>query len=145
MGVVWRRGRGVGGLSRFAGYRRRRDQRGFALQEMVVAMSFRKGNHPELGFRALLTPRGAVWSGLNWRELEGRQMTSGCIPPKGEPGPDEILDALKAYLDDNPRLVEMPEEVARQPKLGGHGEGEPSPTLVAEALRAIEAEEADLT
>ena len=37
-------------------------------------------------------------------------MTSGYIPPKGEPGPDEILTALSKALDDNPRLAEMPDE-----------------------------------
>ena len=41
-------------------------------------------------------------------------MSSGCIPPKGEPGPGEILEALREALSDNPRLAEMPaEEVAR--------------------------------
>ena len=35
-------------------------------------------------------------------------MTSGYIPPKGEPNPDEILMALSKALDDNPRFAEMP-------------------------------------
>jgi hypothetical protein len=75
-----------------------------------------------------------------------RTMTSGYIPPKEEPGPDEILDALKAALDQNPRLAEMPEdELARQLVLEGRLEAEPSPPLVAEALRAIEAEEGGAT
>lgn len=73
-------------------------------------------------------------------------MTSGYIPPKGEPGPDEILVALRKALDDNPRLVEMPEEeVARQLVFEGHLVSEPSPTLVAEAMQTIEAEEGKAT
>ena len=69
-------------------------------------------------------------------------MTSGYIPPEGQPGPEEILEALRAALDENPRLADMPEEeVARQLVLGGHLEEEPSPPLVAEALRDLEAEE----
>ncbi len=73
-------------------------------------------------------------------------MSSGYIPPKDEPGLDEILEALKAALDDNPRLAEMPEEeVARQLALGGYVEGEPSPPLVAEALQAVESEEGSAT
>lgn len=73
-------------------------------------------------------------------------MTSGYIPPKGEPDPDEILVALKKALTDNPRLMEMPEEeVALQLVLSGHLEDEPSPPLVAEALRTIETEEDSIT
>lgn len=73
-------------------------------------------------------------------------MTSGYIPPKGEPGPDEILAALRNALEDNPRLAEMPEEeVARQLVLEGRLEGEPSAPLVAEALHTIEAEEGNPT
>lgn len=72
-------------------------------------------------------------------------MTSGYIPPEGEPGPDEILEALRAALAENLRLMGFPEEeVARQLVLGGHLEGEPSPPLVAaEALQYLEAEEGD--
>jgi hypothetical protein len=73
-------------------------------------------------------------------------MTSGYIPPKGEPGPDEILTALSKALDDNPRLAEMPyEEVARQLVLEGHLDKEPSPPLVAKSLQTIEAEEGNPT
>ena len=69
-------------------------------------------------------------------------MNSGYIPPKGEPDPDEILGALRKAVADNPRLAEMPaEEVARQLVLEGRLQGEPSPTLVAEMLDALEAEE----
>lgn len=69
-------------------------------------------------------------------------MTSGYIPAEGEPGPDEILEALREASSDNPRLTEMPpEEVARQLVLGGHLQQEPSPALVADMLDALEAEE----
>ena len=68
------------------------------------------------------------------------------VPSKGERGPDEILAALRAGLDDNPRFAGMPEEeVARQIVLGGQLVNEPSPALVAEDLQAIEAEEAKPT
>ena len=73
-------------------------------------------------------------------------MTSGYIPPKGEPDPDEILTALSKALDDNPRLAEMPdEEVDRQLVLEGHLDKEPSPPLVAETLQTIEPEEGNPT
>ena len=42
-------------------------------------------------------------------------MSSGYIPAKGGPGPDEIIEALREAIFDNPRLTEMPPEaVARQ-------------------------------
>lgn len=73
-------------------------------------------------------------------------MTSGYIPPKGEPDPDEILAVLREALDDNPQLAEMPEEeVAHQLVMDGHLEDKPSPPLVAEALRAIKVEEGSPT
>ena len=69
-------------------------------------------------------------------------MSSGYIPAKDEPGPDEILEALQEAIFDNPRLAEMPsEEVARQLILGGYLQEEPSPALVADMLDALEAEE----
>ena len=69
-------------------------------------------------------------------------MSSGYIPAKGESGPEEILDALREAIFDNPRLTEMAaEEVARQLVLGGHLQEEPSPALVADMLDALEAEE----
>jgi len=69
-------------------------------------------------------------------------VTSGYISAKGEPGTDEILEALREASSDNPRLTEMrPEEVARQLVLGGHLQQEPSPALVADMLDALEAEE----
>ncbi len=69
-------------------------------------------------------------------------MSSGYVPAKGEPDPDEILGALREAVADNPRLEEMPaEEVARQLVLEGRLQGEPSPALVAEMLDVLEAEE----
>ena len=69
-------------------------------------------------------------------------MSSGYIPSKGEPGPEEILDALREAIFGDPRLTEMPaEEVARQLVLGGHLQEEPSPVLVADMLDALDAEE----
>ena len=69
-------------------------------------------------------------------------MTSGYIPSKDEPGPDEILEALREAVFEKPRLTEMlSEEVARQLVLDGHLQEEPSPALVAEMLDALEAEE----
>ena len=42
-------------------------------------------------------------------------MSSGYIPAKDEPGPGEIVEALREAVFENPRLREMPaEEVARQ-------------------------------
>jgi hypothetical protein len=69
-------------------------------------------------------------------------VSSGYIPAKGEPSPDEILQALRREaVSENPRLTEMPaEEVARQLVLGGHLQEEPSPVLVADMLDALEAE-----
>ncbi len=70
-------------------------------------------------------------------------MSSGYILAKDEPGPDEIIEALREAIFDNPGLREMPaEEVARQLVLEGHLQQEPSPVLVAEMLDALEAEEA---
>jgi hypothetical protein len=69
-------------------------------------------------------------------------VSSGYIPPKDEPGPEEILGALRQAISDNPRLSEMPaEEVARQLVLGGYVQEEPSPALVADMLDALDAEE----
>jgi len=69
-------------------------------------------------------------------------VNSGYIPAKDEPGPEEILDALREAIFDNPRLTKMPaQEVARQLILDGHLQEEPSPALVADMLDALEAEE----
>ena len=62
-------------------------------------------------------------------------MSSGYIPAKDEPGPDETIEAFREAVFENPRLREMPsEEVARQLILGGHLQEEPSPELVADML-----------
>jgi hypothetical protein len=72
-------------------------------------------------------------------------VTSGYIRPKDEPSPEEILEALREAIFDNPRLTEMPaEEVAGQLVLGGHLQEEPSAVLVADMLSALEAEEGGL-
>lgn len=72
-------------------------------------------------------------------------MTSGYIPPKGQPGPDEILEALREAIFQNPSLREASdEEVARQLVLEGRLHEEPSPVLVAEMLGALEAEKGGL-
>jgi hypothetical protein len=69
-------------------------------------------------------------------------VSSGYIPAKDEPGPEEILNALREAIADNPRLPELPaEEVARQLVLSGHLQEEPSPVLVADMLDALGAEE----
>ncbi len=68
-------------------------------------------------------------------------MTSGYIPASGEPGPDDILDALKEALHQDPSLKDRPhEEVSRELAKNGHLPEEPSPTLVAEMLGALERE-----
>jgi hypothetical protein len=69
-------------------------------------------------------------------------VSSGYIPAKDEPGPEEILEALREAVSDNPRLAEMPaEDVARQLVMDGRLQEEPSPVLVADMLDALEAEE----
>ena len=69
-------------------------------------------------------------------------MTSGYIPPSGEPGPDDILEALKKATREDPGLRERTsEEVSRDLARRGYLETEPSPTLVAEMLGALEREE----
>jgi hypothetical protein len=69
-------------------------------------------------------------------------VSSGYIPAKDEPDPEEIVEALREAIFENPRLREMPaEEVARQLVLEGRLQQEPSPVLVAEMLDALEAEE----
>jgi hypothetical protein len=71
-----------------------------------------------------------------------RAVSSGYIPAKDEPGPDETIEAFREAVFENPRLREMPvEKVARQLVLEGHLKLEPSPVLVAEMLDALEAEE----
>ena len=70
-------------------------------------------------------------------------MSSGYIPAKDEPGPDDILEALREAVFETPRLTEMPsEEVARQLILDGRLQEEPSPALVADMLDALGARRA---
>ena len=69
-------------------------------------------------------------------------MTSGYIPDHGEPGPDEILTALREAIREDPGLLERAsEEVSRDLARGGYLASEPSPTLVAEMLGTLEREE----
>ncbi len=66
-------------------------------------------------------------------------MSSGYIPASGEPGPDEILAALKEAVREDPGLRERPAaDVSRDLARGGDLAEEPSPTLVAEMLGALE-------
>ena len=68
-------------------------------------------------------------------------MTSGYIPATGEPDPDDILNALRAALRQDPTLKDRPaEEVSRELARNGHLPEEPSPTLVAEMLGTVERE-----
>lgn len=67
-------------------------------------------------------------------------MTSGNI--QMGPGPDEILDALKRAVGENPGLRQKPaEEISRDLVQGGYLEEEPDPVLVAEMVEGIEDEE----
>jgi hypothetical protein len=61
---------------------------------------------------------------------------------QGNPGFQEVLEALKRALEDNRQLRDFPpEEVARQLVLGGYLQEEPSLHRVADALASLEAEE----
>jgi hypothetical protein len=61
---------------------------------------------------------------------------------QGEPGFQEVLDAVKRALEDNRRLGEFPaEEVARQLVLGGYLQEEPTLSVVTDALSSLKAEE----
>jgi hypothetical protein len=69
-------------------------------------------------------------------------MTSGYIPASGEPGPDEILAALREAVRENPSLRKrQAEDVSHELASRGYLEREPSPTLVAEMLGTLEREE----
>jgi hypothetical protein len=66
-------------------------------------------------------------------------MISGYIPASEKPGPDEILAALKEAVHEDPGLQERPsEDISRDSARGGYLEQEPSTTLVAELLEALE-------
>ena len=70
-------------------------------------------------------------------------MTSGNI--RLGPDPDQILEALKGLLRDDPAARQRPaEEVARDLVRGGYLQEEPDPVLVAEMLEGLEAEENSL-
>jgi hypothetical protein len=48
-------------------------------------------------------------------------VSSGDIPPNDDPTPEEVLEALREAITNNPRLDDMPVEViARQLVLEGH-------------------------
>ncbi len=66
-------------------------------------------------------------------------MTSGNI--RLGPDPDEVLEALKEALRDDPGLLERPtEEVSRALVRGGYLREEPDPVLVAEMLGTLDPE-----
>jgi len=66
-------------------------------------------------------------------------MTGGYIPASGEPGHDEILAAFVEAIREDPGLQKHPpEDVSRDLARGGYLEQEPSLTLVAELLEALE-------
>jgi len=66
-------------------------------------------------------------------------MTSGNI--QMGPDPDEVLDALKKALNDDPTLREQSaEQVGTELAQRGYLEQEPDPVLVAEALGALDAD-----
>ena len=66
-------------------------------------------------------------------------MTQG--PIRLGPDPDEILQALKRALRDNPRIRKRPaEDLSKDLARGGYLREEPDPVLVAEMLGTIEPE-----
>jgi hypothetical protein len=66
-------------------------------------------------------------------------VSSVGIPPNDDPSPEEILEALREAITNNPRLDDMPVEViARQLVLEGHLDQEPPLTLVEDALDSDE-------
>ena len=70
-------------------------------------------------------------------------MTSGNI--QLGPDPDQILEALKGLLHDDPEARRQPaEEVSKKLVRGGYLQEEPDPVLVAEMLEGLDAEEESL-
>jgi hypothetical protein len=66
-------------------------------------------------------------------------MTSGNV--RMGPDPDQILEALRSALRDDPRVLDRPtEEVSRGLVLGGYLSEEPDPVLVAEMLGKMQEE-----
>jgi hypothetical protein len=76
--------------------------------------------------------------------LEGSsEMTSGNI--QLGPNPDQILEAIKGLLRDDPEARQRPaEEVSKELVRDGYLQEEPDPVLVAEMLEGLEAEEQSL-
>jgi hypothetical protein len=71
-----------------------------------------------------------------------RIVTSGYIPASEDPGPDEIMAALREAIREDPGLRERgAEDISRDLASRGYLEREPSPTLVAEMLGTLEREE----
>ena len=69
-------------------------------------------------------------------------MTSGTVSENDERSVGTILGASREAIKENPRLTQVSaEEVARQPALEGRFGEELGPSVVAEALEDLEAEE----
>ncbi len=67
-------------------------------------------------------------------------MTSGNI--RMGPDPDQVLEALRRALRDDPEVLDRPaEEVSGDLARGGYLPEEPDPVLVAEMLGKLESEE----
>ena len=70
-------------------------------------------------------------------------MTSGNI--QLGPDPDQILEAIKGLLRDDPEARQRPaEEVSKELVRDGYLQEEPDPVLVAEMLEGLEGEEQSL-
>ena len=70
-------------------------------------------------------------------------MTSGNI--QLGPDPDQILEAIKGLLRDDPEAQQRPAgEVSKRLVRDGYLREEPDPVLVAEMLEGLEAEEESL-
>ena len=70
-------------------------------------------------------------------------MTSGNI--QLGPDPDQILEAIKGLLRDDPEARQRTaEEVSKELVRDGYLQEEPDPVLVAEMLEGLEAEEQSL-
>jgi hypothetical protein len=71
-----------------------------------------------------------------------RIVTSGYILASEDPGPDEILAALREAIREDPGLREREAKyISRDLASRGYLERKPSPTLVAEMLGTLEREE----
>ena len=67
-------------------------------------------------------------------------MTSGNV--RMGPDPDQVLEALRKALRDDPEMLDRPaEEVSGDLARGGYLPEEPDPVLVAEMLGKLESEE----